>query len=89
MSKRKTQKQMIEIYLLAGNAITPIEALELFGCFRLAAIIHQIREKRHVYTTMITNKYGNRFAKYSLKPSDGNVWNNKGENILKHDTIGW
>ena len=89
MSKKKTQKQIIEGYLLAGNSITPLEALERFGCFRLAAIIHQIREKRHVYTTMITNKYGNRFAKYSLKPNDGNVWNNKGENVLKHDTIGW
>lgn len=88
MSKRKTQKQMIEEYLLAGNAITPIEALELFGCFRLAAIIHQIREKRHVYTTMITNKYGNRFAKYSLK-SNGHVWDDKGENILRHETLGW
>ena len=66
MNKKKTQKQMIEEYLLAGNSITPIEALERFGCFRLAAIIHKIRKKRHVYTSMITNRHGNNFAKYSL-----------------------
>ena len=88
MSKKKTQKQLIEEYLLAGNAITPIEALERFGCFRLAAIIHKIRKKRHVYTTMITNKHGNNFAKYSLK-SNGHVWDNKGANVLRHDTLGW
>ncbi len=85
MNKKKTQKQMIEEYLLAGNSITPLEALERFGCFRLAAIIHQIREKRHVYTTMITNKYGNRFAKYSLS-SNGYIWNN---NKSRRETLGW
>ena len=64
--RKKTQTKIIEEYLLAGNSITPMEALERFGCFRLAAIIWKIRQKRHVYTTMITNKWGNSFAKYSL-----------------------
>ena len=63
---KKTQTKIIEEYLLAGKSITPMEALERFGCFRLAAIIWKIRQKRHVYTTMITNKWGNSFAKYSL-----------------------
>jgi len=61
--------QNIEIlkYLQAGNSITPLEALHLFGCFRLSARIHDLI---HIYGNdikcelILKNK--KRFAKYSL-----------------------
>ena len=42
--KKKTQKQRVLEFMENGNSITPIEALERFGCFRLAHIIWEIRK---------------------------------------------
>ena len=51
------------------KSITPIEALELYGCFRLAARIADLREQGHsIVTSVIHNGNGKRFARYSLKP---------------------
>ena len=66
MSKNKTQRERIEEYMLAGNSITQKEAIEKFRCYRLASVIHRIRERRFVYTKMITNRDNNQFAKYYL-----------------------
>ncbi len=41
---KETQAQAIHRYLRAGNTITPLEALERFGCFRLAARIYDLRQ---------------------------------------------
>jgi hypothetical protein len=38
-----SQNQMILTYLKTGKVITPIEALELCGCFRLSARIFELR----------------------------------------------
>ena len=66
--KKKTQKERVLEFMEEGNSITPIEALERFGCFRLAHIIWEIRKDRHVYTRMIKHpKYGTKFAEYSFK----------------------
>lgn len=40
-----TQAQQILEYLEAGNTITPIEALTMFGCLRLGARVWDLREK--------------------------------------------
>lgn len=40
----KSQKQAIMEYLLDGHSITPLEALEMFGCFRLGARIADLRK---------------------------------------------
>ena len=41
--KRPTQAGRVLAYLRAGHRITALDALELFGCFRLAARIHELR----------------------------------------------
>ena len=41
----KSQNDMIHEYLLAGNTITPVDALREFGCFRLAARIDDLRTR--------------------------------------------
>ena len=56
MTKR-TQKQKVLEQLLKGREITPLEALQRFGCFRLGAIIHVLRnEGYNIYTTLINLK---------------------------------
>jgi len=40
----ETQRQLILKYLKSGNAITPFEALNLFGCQRLASRIHELKK---------------------------------------------
>ncbi|WP_194162992.1 septal ring lytic transglycosylase RlpA family protein, partial [Moraxella catarrhalis] len=37
------QNQQILDYLMAGNTITPLEALERFGCFSLAARVYELK----------------------------------------------
>jgi len=39
------QVQAIKEYLLKGNSITSMEAIELFGCTRLSAKIHLLRKQ--------------------------------------------
>ena len=39
-----SQAKRILAYMKAGNRITPIEALNLFGCFRLGARIADLKD---------------------------------------------
>jgi len=72
--KKRTQKERVLKFMEEGNSITPIEALERFGCFRLAHIIWEIRKDRHVYTRMIKHpKYGTKFAEYSFKKHEEEI----------------
>lgn len=41
----KSQKELIRRHLVKHGAITPIEALSLYGCFRLAARVGELREE--------------------------------------------
>lgn len=66
--KKMTQKDMILNWLKNGKTITPMEALERFGCFRLAARIHNLRESGHnIVATEYETPSGKRVARYSLK----------------------
>tara|TARA_R110002020_G_scaffold179249_1_gene372412 strand:+ start:1036 stop:1320 length:285 start_codon:yes stop_codon:yes gene_type:complete len=73
--RQESQKSKIMKWLDSGNSITPIQALEMFGCFRLAAIIHSIKhqekefmENRELITSMVTNKFGVKYGSYKIKP---------------------
>ena len=52
---------------LKRKAITPIEALERYGCFRLAARIHDLRDKGHDIQVRMVERGEKVFAQYSLK----------------------
>ena len=43
--KKESQLKKVKSHLLTGRSITPIEALNLYGIFRLAARIHTLRHK--------------------------------------------
>lgn len=47
--------------------ITPIQALNLYGCFRLAARISDLRDQGHVIDTEMVESNGKRYAKYRLR----------------------
>jgi hypothetical protein len=62
----KTQKQQIQSYLEKGKAITPLQALNKFGCFRLAARIADLRNDGLNIATKNVTKDGKTFASYTL-----------------------
>ena len=40
-----SQKERVRLYLEAGHSLTPKDALDMFGSFRLSAIIHTLRHE--------------------------------------------
>ena len=62
----KTQKQQIQAYLNKGKAITPLDALSKFGCFRLSARIADLRNDGLIIATKYVTKKGKTFASYSI-----------------------
>ena len=64
----ESQNSKILEYLLDGNKLTQMEALELCGCFRLASRVYDLRERGYNITKeMIISKNGKRVAQYSLQ----------------------
>ena len=62
-----TQRQRVLAHLMSGKSITPIEALDLYGSFRLSSIIFDLREQGYdIRTEMVTIRKGTRVARYSL-----------------------
>lgn len=64
----ESQNKMILEYLAHGNKLTTLQALELFGCFRLASRINDLRQAGHdIHTEMLKNEEtGKRYAEYSI-----------------------
>lgn len=62
-----TQKANVRAWLLNGNTITPLEALNKFGSLRLSAIIFKLREEDlPIITEKIQVSPRKRVAQYSL-----------------------
>ena len=62
-----SQNTRIKEWQNDGNTLTPLQALEKFGCFRLASRIHDLRQDGlDVQTNFIKHENGNRFAIYEL-----------------------
>lgn len=66
MKALDSQNALIKGWLLNGNSITPMEALNMFGCFRLSARIANLRDDgMQVVTDMVTIN-DKRVARYYL-----------------------
>jgi len=63
-----TQNKMILHHLRTQRRITPMTALESYGCFRLAARIHDLKELgHHIEMQMVVDEHtGTRFGEYTL-----------------------
>ena len=71
MKRTETQRKQIREYLLAGNTITPLEALQIFGAFRLSAHIYVLKYDYDMpIETELVYEDGKRYAKYYLKKED-------------------
>ena len=65
----KTQSQYHKIlsHLKRGWKLTPIQALNKYGCLRLAARIEEIRDAGFKVATNMVTRNGARFAEYQLE----------------------
>ena len=66
MKSTDSQTALIKGWLLNGYSITQLDALNMFGCFRLAARISDIREQGLDIITDMVNVNDKRIAKYYL-----------------------
>jgi hypothetical protein len=63
-----SQNKQIADYLNKGKKLTTLDALNKFGCFRLASRINDLRnEGMNISTKIITLENKKQIAQYSLK----------------------
>jgi len=62
----KSQSFKIHKFMLKGKGITPLQALNQFGCFRLAARIHELRSMGIDVIKTNVVKNNKQFAQYSI-----------------------
>ena len=78
MDAIRTQKELVLEHLQKQKKITPLEALSLYGCYRLGAIIFKLkREGYRIITELEFCKKENgsrtRYAVYKLEDNNGIV----------------
>ena len=67
MPRPDSQSALILAHLEAGNMLTPIDALQKFGCFRLGARIYDLKQEGYnIEAERVTDKNGKRYARYRL-----------------------
>ena len=62
----RSQTDQIRSELLAGEAITALDALEKFGCLRLAARVKELRAQGLNIQTVTEKRNGKKFARYRV-----------------------
>jgi hypothetical protein len=62
-----SQNALIKRRLMNGRSLTTLEALNMFGCFRLAARISNLRDEGMDIHTEIVEINDKRVARYSIK----------------------
>lgn len=66
--RRQTQIELILAHLKSGRSITPLDALKLYGCFRLGARCHELKKMGYdIKTELVEVSGGARVARYTLK----------------------
>lgn len=77
------QTQAVRDYLVAGNGLTSLEAIQKFGCTRLSAKIFDLRKKGYAIESEpidVYDRYGNRtqVARYKCikTPEERGLLNN-------------
>ena len=67
MNKQR-QSDLILNYLTAGNTLTALEALDRFGCFRLASRISDLKKEGHdIHVKIIKLSNGKHCAEYWIQ----------------------
>jgi len=69
-----SQKKQILHWMKLGRSITPIEALDMYGCFRLSAVIYDLKKEGHsIQMELVKNQNDKKYAKYTLQSFDGRL----------------
>ena len=69
---KRSQRERIREFLLAGNLLNPRDAQERFGCWRLGARIWELREEGlPIRTLTVKTRSGKHFAAYALSSTLG------------------
>lgn len=63
-----SQKEQIKQYLLTGKTLSPLEALQKFGCFRLGARIWDLRHEGYQIENIGADD--GQYAVYKMKMGD-------------------
>ena len=71
--RRDSQKSKVLTWLINVSGITPMEALKMFGAFRLAAIIHKLRDEGHNIKTTTVLDGDKSYARYTYEGRKENV----------------
>ena len=61
-----SQNQLILEHLLSGKSLTPLDALNKFGCFRLSGRVWDLKRQGFNIKTENVIKNGKHFAEYSI-----------------------
>ena len=72
MNEKDTQKKMVLAHLQQHGKLTPLDALALYGCYRLSSVIFRLRNDGHDIKTVNKtgrSRYGGvvKFAEYHLR----------------------
>ena len=78
-----SQKLKVLEHLKGGFSITALEALEKFGCMRLASIIHKLRKEGYSISTWTVKKSnGKHWAEYKMTFSDRMTTYDRQRNVV-------
>lgn len=75
MSTLKTKKTLSQCdrilqHLQSGKTITPAQALNQYGCFRLGARIYDLKKDGYsIDSRIVRTENGKKYAEYSLRNS--------------------
>ena len=64
--REESQSGRILKHMQEGYGITPITALNNYGCFRLAAVVFNLKREGHNIRTTIIKENNKKFARYKL-----------------------
>lgn len=70
---KPSQSEMIRRALLAGAELSPLDALQLFKCGRLAPRILELRAKGMPIETITERRDGKSYARYRLATGQGKL----------------
>lgn len=78
MGTKQTDREAVLQYLKQHKTITPMEALNAFGCYRLGARIYDLRRDGYCIDTEIVHdrdRFGEvaKFARYHLREESEDV----------------
>lgn len=65
--KKQSQCKRILSHLQSGKTINPLQALDLYGCFRLGARIYDLKKAGFDIDSRLVHENGVQYAEYSMR----------------------